>query len=469
MRPTFFFYDLETSGFNARSDRIMQFGGQRTDMNLKPVEEPVDILIKMTGEIVPSPDAIMVTGITPQKTIAEGITEAEFVKQFDQEIAKPNTIFVGFNTIRFDDEFMRFLLYRNFYDAYEWQWKDGRGRWDLLDVVRMTRALRPEGVKWPVNSDGKPTNRLELLTSINNLSHDNAHDALSDVHASIALARLIKTKQPKLFDYLLSMRDKKKIAELVDAGQPFVYSSGKYESEFEKTTVVQKIADHPESGALVYDLRKDPTQFIQLSPEQLVDRWRYKKESEEPRLPVKTLKYNRCPAVSPMGVLDVASQKRLGIDLEVIKANRQKLADNPSFIRNVVKALTLMDTLRQETLLQNEQDVDAKLYDGFISDKDKKVMNIVQRSDAANLTDSIRFDDARLTVLLPLYKARNFPNKLSDSERAKWEEFKTNKLSSKLPKYFERLEELAKQPSLTSEQRYVLEELQLYGQSIMPL
>src|SRR3990167_3378201 len=178
---TFYFYDLETSGFNPRTARVVQFAGQRTDMNLKPVGKPHNFYIRLSEDILPDPDAVLITGITPQKTHAEGMTEAEFLKIFSSEVAIADTIFAGFNTIRFDDEFMRFMQYRNFYDPYEWQWQDGRSRWDLLDLVRMTRAIRPEGIKWPFDSDGNPANRLELLASINKLDHANAHDALSDV------------------------------------------------------------------------------------------------------------------------------------------------------------------------------------------------------------------------------------------------------------------------------------------------
>ena len=263
---TFYFYDLETSGFNPRTARIMQFGGQRTDMDLKPIGQPSDILIKLDEDILPDPDAILVTGITPQKTLAKGISEAEFMKIFSSEIATSDTIFVGFNNVRFDDEFMRFLHYRNFYDAYEWQWKDGRGRWDLLDTARMTRALRPEGIKWPVNSEGIQTNNLGDIAILNKLSIANAHDALSDALTTIELARLLKNNQPKLFDYLLKMRKKENIAKLVKSGKPIIYTSGKYPSEFEKTTVVSVIANHPErQGVLVYDLRIDPRQFENMS------------------------------------------------------------------------------------------------------------------------------------------------------------------------------------------------------------
>src|SRR4051812_47445094 len=110
MAASFFFYDLETTGFSPRSGRIMQFAGQRTDMELKPIGEPVNVFIKLTPDVLPSPDAVLVTGITPQQTITVGLTEAEFLKLFFERVVTPDTVFAGFNNVRFDDEFMRFLL-----------------------------------------------------------------------------------------------------------------------------------------------------------------------------------------------------------------------------------------------------------------------------------------------------------------------------------------------------------------------
>ena len=163
MSASLFFYDLETSGISPRNSRIMQFAGQRTDLNLNPIGEPIDLHVAMTPDILPDPEAVLITGITPQKTLAEGLTEAEFLRYFTDEVATPGTVFMGFNTVRFDDEFIRFLHYRNFFDAYEWQWQDSRSKWDMLDVVRITRALRPDGIKWPFDSKGRASNRLELL------------------------------------------------------------------------------------------------------------------------------------------------------------------------------------------------------------------------------------------------------------------------------------------------------------------
>lgn len=456
----------------------MQFAGRRTDMDLQPIGEPVNVLIKLTPDVVPEPDAIMVTGITPQSTLADGITEAEFLKLFYTEVAIPDTIFVGFNTVRFDDEFMRFLMYRNFYDPYEWCWKDGRSRWDILDVVRMTRALRPEGIEWPFAPDGKPTVRLEYMTKVNNLLHESAHDALSDVDATIAVAQLIKSKQPKLFDYLLAMRDKKKVEQLVLSGQPLLYTSGRYTTEHDKTNPVVALFKHPsKQAAVMYNLRVDPTEFLNLSVGELIDRWKYIKEEERAaaptRLPAKTLQFNRCPAIAPMGNLDKETCKRLSINTEQMQHHKQIIDANPEFKTKLLEAVQQMETQQQTQWLRDETDVDGQLYDGFYDDHDCKLLSVVRAADPSELA-SLKDDlhDSRLQALLPLYKARNYPTKLDSDERAAWDEFCKQRLigagaQSPLAKFAMRLQELAA-TKLTQNQQYLLEELRLYAESITP-
>lgn len=476
MAASFFFYDLETSGFNPREARIMQFAGLRTDLTLNPVGEPVNVLIKLTDDILPDIDATLITGITPQMTLQDGITEAAFLRQFEQDVALPGTIFVGFNTVRFDDEFMRTLHYRNFYDAYEWQWQDQRSRWDMLDVVRMTRALRPEGIAWPFDVHGKPTNRLELLTALNKLEHEHAHDALSDVEATIAVARLIRNKQTKLFEYLLSMRDKKKIAELVERDEPFVYTSGKYPSEFEKTTVVARVCPHPKRGgaAYVYDLRHDPAEWLSKTPEQLAEAWKWKKDSNEPRLPVKLLQYNRCPAVAPLGVLDESSQERLRLNVKLIRTHQAMLQKDKDFANRLCAAADILDRQQQVRLFTDEKDVDGSLYDGFFETADKNAMSVVRAAAPEELSNlGLRFKDDRLSALLPLYKARNYSGQLTSEEREQWENFRTRKLlgggqNSRLAKFVARLQQVGADVNLTGHQQYLLEELKLYAESIMP-
>jgi exodeoxyribonuclease I len=477
MAVSFFWYDLETSSISPRRGRIMQFAGQRTDINLEPIGEPYDILIKLTDDVLPDPDAIMITGITPQSTLQDGVTEAEFLKLFHEEIATPDTIFTGYNTVRFDDEFMRFLQYRNFYDAYEWQWQEGKSRWDLLDVVRMTRALRPDGINWPMSEDGKPTNRLELITKLNGLDHEHAHDALNDVLASIAVAKLVKDKQPKLFQYLLDLRSKKEVKKFVNEHKTFVYTSGKYANETEKTAVVTLLHDDDKKDGIVYDLRFDPKEFEGLSAEELVKRWQRTDDPEAPpRLPVKTMKYNRCPAVASAGIIsDAGVQKRLKVTPDLINKNFVSLQASPELKANIIKARDLLDDERGERWKGEVSDADVALYDGdFFDTNDKRLMSVVRAAkpeQLGELADDLH--DQRLKVLLPRYKARNYPKQLTDEERAVWESYRYHLLmgggaESQMAKFMHRLGELAETVQ-DSDKRYLLEELQLYAESIMPL
>lgn len=471
MANSFFFYDLETSGINPRRQRIMQFAGQRTDMNLEPIGEPVNVLVRLSDEVLPEPDAVMITGITPQKTLEEGYSEAEFCRLLMDEVMTPGTIMTGFNNVRFDDEFMRFTLYRNFYDPYEWAWSDDRSRWDLLDVVRLTRALRPEGIEWPVDDKGVATNRLELLSAANGLEHTNAHDALSDVEALISVARLIKQKQPKLFSYLLDMRNKKNVMELVnlDDPKPFVYASGRYDSAYEKTTVAFPIAPGTKPGSvLVYDLRHDPEVFAGATPvamaEALFARREVRQQKDFVALPVKELAYNKCPAVAPLGVLDEAAQQRLQIDLETIKANLAKLAKQPDFGDRVREAFERREAYEPET------DVDAQLYDGFIdSQKDKTAMAAVRAADGETLADfHPQFNDDRLEKLLLRYKARNYPASLSADEKQAWEQYRATRFHHDARPFVAAIERLEKTTLGDDNKQFLLSELQLWTESIAP-
>ena len=467
MPQTFFFYDLETSGLNARDDRIMQFAGMRTTLELEPIGEPYNILVKLNDDTLPSPDALMVTGITPQQTVTDGYSEAEFAALLVEEIFTPDTITVGFNSIRFDDEFIRHLFWRNFYDPYEWSWRDGRSRWDLLDVVRMTRALRPEGIEWPV-VDGKEVNRLELLTKINGIDHFKAHDALSDVEALIAVTKLIKEKQPQLYGYLLKIRDKKEVKKLVnlDDKQPFVYVSGRFDAEFHKGTVAFPLTSGRNSNVVVYDLRHDPTPFMALSLPELEKRmlasWEERQTDGFVPVPVKELQYNQAPAVAPLGVLEqVGGWERLSLTKEQIATNRNILLSDPSFAENV------RTVLEKRPEFKKSSDVEAQLYDGFVASVDTMRIEKVRQSDERQLADlHPDFRDERLSPLLLHYKARNFPKSLAEEEVPLWEEWRSQRILGQLPSFVKRLQELS--ATVSEDKQFVLQELQLWAESIVP-
>ena len=449
MEQNYFFYDLETSGLSPRTDRIMQFAGQRTNMDFEPIGEPVNLLIKLADDTLPSPYAIIVTGITPQSTQLDGLTEAEFCKYVTKEIFTPNTIAIGYNSIRFDDEHMRYCFWRNFYDPYEWQWKDGRSKWDMLDVVRMTRALRPEGINWPVTDEGKATNRLELMTKENGISHENALDALADVNALIDVTRLIHDKQPQLFNYLFKLREKRAVQQLVNLEnpQPFVYTCGQYSSANNKTTVAYPIAPAKNGNVLVFDLRVNLEELL---------------AQEEPKFfpTVKELKYNHCPAVAPLGVLSQGDGwEKISLDEETVKKNLDLLLKHPDFIER-------MRTENEERAeFPPAVDSESALYDGFLDPTDKTKCLAITRANANELADfHPDFNDPRLPDLLLHYKARNFANSLSEAEAKKWEDYRVDRIKAAANNYIREIQQLA----ADGKDPFLLEELQLWYQSLLP-
>ncbi len=403
----------------------MQFAGQRTDLDLQPIGDPINLLVKMNDDTLPKPQAIQITGITPQDTQANGLTEAEFCHYLMEEIFTPGTISLGYNTIRFDDEFMRHLFWRNFYDPYEWQWKDGRERWDMLDVVRMTRALRPEGIKWPTLPDGKITNKLDMLTVANGIEHADAHDAMADVNATIAVAKLMRDKQPELFNYLFKMRNKKVIQQMInlDDKQPFVYSCGRYGTKHNFTTVAFPLTTGRNGNVLVYNLRHN-----------------LKDVDYEKCYPVvKELQYNRCPAVAPVNVLDKDDGwTKIELEPEMVEQNLTDLLAHPEF------AEQMRSKYEEEKEWPEAVDPESALYNGFLPDQDRVRCNAVRNADVNQLADfTPDFTDERLPELLIHYKARNYPKSLTTDEAEKWEKYRQERLHRQTDEFQKSVAELA--------------------------
>ena len=343
----------------------------------------------------------------------------------------------------------------------------------MMDPIRMMRALRPEGMKWPV-LDGKPTVKLELMAKENGLLHENAHDALSDVVALVQLTQKFKSAQPKLFDYLLRVRDKREVAKLVNTGEPFVYTSGKYSSEHEKTSVVASLFKHPRrDSAIIYDLRQDPSEWLAKSVDDLVKHWtvRYG-DSTTKLLPIKTMQFNKCPAIAPIGVLDDASKKRISLDMEVVEKNRQILEQNPEFAERLKKALDIIEN-EQQTKLSLDDSVDNKIYDGFWGDDDMVELHQIRAMEPTELGSMVpKLKNKRLREMVPLYKARNYPKLLTIEEHESWESFRIKTLiggeNSAFAKFSKRMQDIRANRKLTPNDDYLLTELQLYAESIMP-
>jgi len=420
-QPTFLFHDYETFGKSPALDRPAQFAGIRTDMDFNIIGEPEVFYCQPADDYLPQPEAVMITGITPQLAKARGVSEAEFARRIHTLFSEPNTCVVGYNNVRFDDEVTRNIFYRNFYDPYAWSWQNGNTRWDLLDVMRACYALRPEGINWPENDDGMPSFRLEHLTKANGVEHENAHDAMSDVYATIAMAKLVKQQQPKLYDYLFSHRTKQKINTLIDIPQmkPLVHISGMFGAFRGNTSWIVPLAWHPDNrnALITCDLAGDMSPLLELDADALRARLYTRRDElgDAAAVPIKLVHINKCPVLAPANTLRAEDAERIGIDRQRCLDNLALLRQHPE-IREKVVAL-----FAEAEPFAGTDDVDAQLYDGFFGDADKSAMNIILNTPAVNLPAlDLSVNDKRIEKLLFRYRARNFPGTLDDAEQQRW-------------------------------------------------
>jgi len=418
---TLFWHDYETSGADPRRDRPMQFAGQRTDLAFNVIDDPLVLYCRPALDCLPRPEACLLTGITPQTALEKGVIEPEFIARVHHALSHPGTCAVGYNTLRFDDEITRHTLYRNFFDPYGREWQHGNSRWDIIDLARMCYALRPEGINWPTREDGSPSFRLEALASANGLLHESAHDALSDVHATIALARLIRDRQPRLYQWLFELRDKRRARALLDlvAHTPVVHTSGRISSTYACTSLIMPLAAHPTNGnaVLCYDLRFDPTPFLDLDEASLHQRlFTSSADLGEgvQRLPVKSIRVNMCPALAPERTLDAAAVERVGLDLDDCARNRERVLGASGFADRIV-------AIHRDRPGASDEDVDAALYAGFLNDGDRALAARARATTAERLSEMhFDFADARMPELLFRYRARNWPDTLNEAERERW-------------------------------------------------
>lgn len=465
-QPTFFFFDYETWGISPAKDRPCQFAGVRTDMDFNIIGEPLVIYCQPPSDYLPSPEAALITGITPQTAEAKGLIEPEFIGKIHEQLATPNTISLGYNSIRFDDEVTRYTCYRNFIDPYAWSWQNGNSRWDLLDVMRACYALRPEGINWPENDEGFISFKLEHLSVANGIEHANAHDAMADVIATIEMAKKVKAAQPKLFDYFLSMRHKRKLNELIDIVNmtPLMHVSGMLGRECHYTSWIVPVAWHPtnQNAVICVDLAKDPQALLDLDVDALTERL-YTKHTElgadELPVPVKLVHLNKCPILAPAKTLTAENAAKIGIDREQCLANLATLRQHPQVREKLIGVFS------SERDYGQDDDVDSQLYKGFFSPADKAAMNIIRDTDPNNLAAlDITFNDERIAPLLFRYRARNFPWTLDESEQQRWANHCRDYFESRIEEYMLNLENLVHEHESDAGKMAILKSIYQYVQ-----
>jgi len=472
---TFYWHDYETWGTDPRRDRPAQFAGLRTDLELNAVSDELVLFCRPSTDLLPQPDACLITGITPLRAQREGLNEAAFAAAIHRELAHPGTCGVGYNSLRFDDEVSRHLFYRNLIDPYGREWRNGNSRWDLIDALRLAHALRPEGVTWPESDDGSTSFRLEALTAANGIRHGAAaHDALADVRATVELARLLKDKQPRLFGYALSLRDKRRVQALLEKATPLLHVSARYPATLGCVAPVLPVAPHPRNanGVLVFDLRQDPANILDLSSEQIHERLftpNPASSDEARRFPVKTLHVNRAPVLAPLSTLTGDAAARWAIDTAQVKRHAAKLQQAADLRTRLVEA----HSLGQQS---SPKDPDLMLYSGgFICDADRKELERLRHlAPEALAGERSRLKDPRLPDMLWRYRARNWPESLSEEERADWDAFRLARLTEPeagggitLDGFEQRLAELREAHTGAPDKLAVLDELEAWAEYVM--
>jgi exodeoxyribonuclease-1 len=477
---TFFWHDYETFGRVPRRDRPAQFAGLRTDAELNEIGEPLMLYCQPAPDYLPDPESCLLTGILPQHCQEKGVPEHEFAASIETVLALPGTVGVGYNSIRFDDEVTRHLFWRSLIDPYAREWQNGCGRWDLLDVVRCAYALRPDGMAWPEHEDGRPSFKLEHLTVANGVAHEAAHDALSDVRATIALARKLKAAQPKLWDFCVKLRSKQavwdEIASAQSKGMPFLHISGMYGPERGCIALVWPLAPHPtnKNELIVWDCAADPTELLGLNAAAIRERM-FTKQDALPegvtRLPIKTIHVNKSPIViGNLKTLSAAMAERWGHDIEGQLAHARLLGDKGRLLDGLWG-----DVFQREPF--EPADVDEDLYGGFIGNEDRRALNRVRTMTPEQLAEraaqgKLAFQDGRLDELVFRWRARNFPASLAPEEAERWHHHRAARLHEgeggalTLAAFMERIDQLGETADERGEE--ILSALYDYAEHIAP-
>ena len=468
-------HDYETFGIDPRFDRPVQFAAIRTDLDFNPIGEPMMWYCRPADDYLPSPSACLVTGITPQYAQQEGLPEVEFMARINAVMSEPGTCVVGYNNLRFDDEFTRYGLYRNFFDAYAREWQGGNSRWDLIDLMRAASVLRPEGINWPRNEDNALVLKLDQLAPANGIEHGDAHDALADVWATIAIAKKLREAQPRLYNFAFQMKHKAQVWGQLDLQmqKPVLHVSGMYGRKNGYIALVAAMAKHPtnKNGVLVFDLRQDPKQWQFASVEELKFALFSRRDElgDKPRLPVKEIQVNKCPLVAPMNTLAEEAGQAYGVERQSSIDHLRWIQANPEFVQRVVEAYSMRDPMPAG-------DVDASLYGGgFFDDHDKRMMQQVHETPPEQWTSSaFAFHDERLPRLLMRMKGRSYPDQLSSSEAEHWEMFRQQRLLEGETQGVRTFEQFGAELNKLAEERTdeasqsVLQDLAMYAESIYP-
>lgn len=467
-KKTFFFYDYETFGIDPSLDRPAQFAGIRTDMDFNIIDDPVKIYCKIPMDYLPDPESIIINNIIPQKTIKNGLCEAEFAKSINKILTIPHTCTIGFNNFQFDDEFTRNIFYRNFFDPYEWEWKNENSRWDLINIVRSYYIICPKEINWPKDENGYPLFNLNKLTQANNLYDHKSHNALSDVYATINIAKILKNTQPNFFNYLFKLKNKKRILSFIKKIniQPLIYISSIFKSVNNNFGLVVPITWHPinKNILITYDLTKNYQILMNLNEKILFDIDQTNKNKFTNA--IKLIYINKSPVLLPFKFFKFFSFNKTNINLEECYKNLHLIYKNFFQLKEKIKKIFF---ILYKISIQNKKDVDQQLYLNFFNHQDKKIFKKINSNNfKKNNLLFFKFHDKRIKELLFRYRARNFFKTLNKLDKEKWFNHCRYKFNNEyLKRYFDKLSYLNLKHKNNLKKYNILKKIFLYAQNIL--
>ena len=431
-QESFYWYDIESTGTSPRHDRIVQFASQRTDEELKPIGEPYTCLVRVPPEVLLKPGAMLITKLGPKILDEEGIEEWKLLGDLADHLSQGQTCIVGYNNIAFDDEFLRFSMYRNLRPPYEHEWKKGNSRMDLMIVLQLTCALRPEGLNWPIK-DGEPSYALADIAEANGLDTSSAHDAHVDVNLTLGMARLVKQAQPRLWEYACSLRSRDTALGYTTPlrKRPVLHVSKYYSKQRYCIAPVLPIVMRPERSneLIVVDLASDLSLIVDGTVEELRSKLFRSQEGEDPsqlRPGIHTIAMNKFPIIAPISTLRNEDAERLNIDKQEIGDACVRLNEIPDL------PYRLQQVYETPPSFEAPQTAEEALYEGFLPDEDsKECQEFWKDLDQGLPWRDARFSDQRLNDLRSRLKARIAPEAMNSDEKSQYRSFVKTRLTSK--------------------------------------
>ena len=386
--PNLVFYDFETCSSNVSYGQIIQAAAVLVNDNFQELDR-YEARCKLSPGIVPEAMALLVNKTTPKVLKETNLSHYQMLRQLIDKFKEwKNSTFIGYNSINFDEEFLRRTLFKNLEYPYLTN-TNGNERGDLFSLARACHLYYPDCIKTPISDKNNPVFKLEKLAPMNDIKHDKAHSAMGDVLATIEIAKLLSKKAPNVWKASLMTTNKDKSFQLIKNEQLFCTDFFYYGKSV--PFVLTFVCQHPQWGyPMCFDLKADPSYYFNLSIQEL------KKELDKKPKVIRTIKHKKHPIImNPSYGIHFDNYKQLGINK--LKQRAELIRENKEFAKKVASILD--DDARERQEFESQEDVypEESIYKKFPSDHDNKIMPEFHKADWKNkFSVSQKFKDERM-------------------------------------------------------------------------